>query len=53
MANFDRLILTKKFMYVAQTKNLEMDRCPSKENIFGHSALLINAMYMILPKGEL
>ena len=49
MANFEQLILTKKFIYVAQTKNSEMDGCPLKENLIGHSALLINTMYMILP----
>ena len=27
-------------------KNLEVDGCPSKENVFRQSALLVNAMYI-------
>ena len=31
--------------YMHQTRNLEVDGCSSKENLFGHSALLVNARY--------
>ena len=33
MANFEQLILTKKFTYVDQTKISEMDGCPSKGRV--------------------
>ena len=28
-------------------QNVEVDRCSSKENLFGQSALLMNAMYIV------
>ena len=34
-------------------KNLEVDRCPSKESLFGQCLLLINAMYVICRYGDL
>ena len=32
---------------VRYARNLEVDRCPSKENLFGQSALSMNATYII------
>ena len=34
-------------------RNLEVDRCPSKENLFGQSALSMNAAYIVFPFGDL
>ena len=31
------------------SRNLGVDGCPSKENLFGHSALLMNATYIVFP----
>ena len=31
-------------------RNLEVDGCPSKENLFGQFALLINATLLFFPK---
>ena len=49
-----------KFMYlpniykiICQTRNLEVDGGPSKENLFGQSWLLMNAMYIVFPYGDL
>ena len=35
---------------VCDSRNLEVDGCPLKENIFGQSALLMNARYIFFPK---
>ena len=34
---------------VCGSRNLEVDGCPLKENIFGQSALLMNARYIFFP----
>ena len=31
-------------------RNLEVDGCPWKENLFGQSALLMNATYVVFPE---
>ena len=31
---------------------MEVDECPSKENLFGQSELLMNATYIAFPSGE-
>ena len=35
------------------TRNLEVDECPSKENLFGQSTLLMNAKYIVFPESDL
>ena len=35
--------------FIARTRNMEVDGCPSKGNLFGQSALLMNATYIIFP----
>ena len=35
------------------TSNLEVDGCPSKENLFGQSSLLINDTYIVFLYGDL
>ena len=37
---------------ICNTRNLEVDGCPSKENIFGQSALLMTA-YIVFREGDL
>ena len=32
------------------SRNLEVDECSSKENIFGQSTLLMNDVYIVFPK---
>ena len=34
---------------IAAIKNLEVDGCPSKENLLRHSALLMNSAYIVFP----
>ena len=34
-------------------RNLELDGCPSKENLFGQSTLLMNATYIVFPWSDL
>ena len=34
---------------VALCRNLEVDGCPSKENLFGQSTLLMNTRYIVFP----
>ena len=36
--------------FVSFSRNLEADECPSKENLFGQPALLMNAMYYFFPR---
>ena len=38
---------------IIQIRNLEVDGCPSTENLSGQSALLINATYIVFPWGDL
>ena len=35
------------------SRNLEVDGCLSKENLFGQSALLLNATNIAFPEGDL
>ena len=35
--------------YDIQTRDLKVDGRPSKENLFGQSALLMNATYIVFP----
>ena len=35
------------------TRNLEIDGCLSKESLFGQTSLLMNAVYIVFPKGDL
>ena len=52
----DRIVMRKGNYVVRRvcwTKNLEVDGCPSKEILFGESALLMNAMYIVFSKGDL
>ena len=37
------------YLIFFNTKNLEVDGCPSKENLFEQSALLMNATYIAFP----
>ena len=39
-------IFLSKFIFILQISNLQVDRCPSKENLFGLPTLLMNAMYI-------
>ena len=41
-----------EFIKICPVRNLEVDGCPLKENLFGKSALLINATYNF-PYGDL
>ena len=34
-------------------RNLELDGCPLKENLFGQSTLLMNATYIVFPWSDL
>ena len=38
---------------IKKTRNFEVGGCPSKENLFGQSALLMNATYIVFPQGDL
>ena len=37
-------------VFQQQISNLEVDGCPSKENLFGQAALLMSATYVFFPK---
>ena len=51
MASFLTNLLLQSLI-ICENRNLEVDGCPSKENLFGQSALLMNATYIVFPKGE-
>ena len=36
-----------------KTRNLEVDGCPLKENLFGQSTLLMNVTYIVFPLSDL
>ena len=40
----------KFLIYLKPEMNLEVDGCPSKENLFGQSALLMNIRILFFPK---
>ena len=50
--NFTRKSLLKevyKQLSYSLKRNLEVDGCPSKENLFGQFVLLMNATYIFFP----
>ena len=40
-------------LYASNIRNLEVDGCPSKGNLFGRSTLLMNALSIVFPLGNL
>ena len=43
---FPKLCACTGSIKICPVRNLEVDGCPSKENLFGQSALLMNATYV-------
>ena len=45
-------IICKVFLFRLKrlSRNLEVDGCSPKENLFGRSALLMNALYIVFPR---
>ena len=41
--------INKLYLHLQKTRDLEVDVCPSKENLFRESALLMNVTYIVFP----